>query len=176
MPTIDDGAISLREKPGRDLWPIRVVRSTAIIIAIPLWLGACSLPQRSEPAPIASPTPPVALKPTPGPIALVPSMTGTPLPPPAPARPPAPPPRPATAVATAPPLAPPPAPAAAPPVAPPPPLASTQPAAPPAAPATADAIAAPPSIPCPPGTMAMWSEPDLAGTPVAICRRLAPPR
>jgi hypothetical protein len=178
MPDIDDAAIALSEKPAREARRIRLVRSAAIVLALSAWLGACAPSEPAAPAPLTSPSPPITVTPLPGPnppvaanpstgpIALAPSMTGAPAtaPPPKPtppatAEPPAP-----TAVASP---APAPPPASAQPVASPPPPVSTQPAG--------DSTAAAAIGPCPSGTIAVWSEPDLAGTPVAICRRLRPP-
>jgi hypothetical protein len=157
MPGIDDRAIVLRQQPSRGGSSCRVVRSVAIISAIPLWLGACSpIGQSTSQAAVASP--PTTVKPLPGPIVLAPSMTG----PLALAPPPAPPPTPAPALAM-----PAPPPGAA--------LAVAIPALPPG-PTTAVEIPTFASVPCPPGAIAMWGEPDMSGTPVPICRRLGPPR
>jgi len=173
MPEAGNRAIALRQKPRGDAWGRRGVRSWAfspracpvgaIITVIPLWLGACSPSEPAAQAPPASLGSSITVQPLTGPIALAPSVTGapapaaaTPEPSPMPAPPPAPPPAPAPAVAMP---APPPAPA---------PVAE---ASPPPAPAPV-AATPPPAIFCPPGATAVWSEPDLAGTPVAICRRL----
>src|SRR5216684_3469358 len=81
MPDIDDAAIALREKVGRDVWRI----AAAIAVTIPLWLGACSPVQHSAPPAAADTSPPTIVEPPPGPIALAPSIIGTPAPLPAPA-------------------------------------------------------------------------------------------
>jgi hypothetical protein len=164
MPAIDDRRIVLRGNSSCDAWPNRVVRSLAMISAIPLWLGACSSIGGSTPQAAATP---ITVERSLGPILLAPSMTG--LPP--------------VAVPLAPPLKP--APGLATPAQPAPPA----PAAPPAGPAVTHAAPSPPpglttsvEIPtfapvlCPPGTIAMWGESDMSGTPVAVCRRVGPPR
>jgi 2-oxoglutarate dehydrogenase E2 component (dihydrolipoamide succinyltransferase) len=149
MPEIEDAAIALWETPGQRAWRHRAVRSAAIVIVVPLWLGACA-PITVEPStgPIASPASPITAEPSAGPIALAPSMTGAPAPAPAPL------PEPAPAVAAPEPL-PPPAPA-------------------PAEAAAVETPAAP--SPCPPGQIAVISKPDMAGTPVVLCRRPYAPR
>jgi len=179
MPDIDDGATPRTEKPGGEVW--RAVRLAAIVIAIAPWLGACSPGRPPAPAPApgavsrpaiavqslppAAPGPSINEKPLAGPIALAPSMTGAP---PAASAPPALRPEPPAVSAT--PAAPaPPTPAPAPVAMPAPPPA---PAVGMPAPAPIAATPQPSAISCPPGATAVWSEPDLAGTPVAICRRL----
>lgn len=161
MPTIDD-----RPRTG-------TVRSAAVVVVLALSAGACA-PMKNPPAPTAAAAAPIKVEPLPGPIALAPSFTGTPV---AASSPPA---QPTPAVAdeaTA--VNPVPVPAAA---------AATRPAAP--IPAAAVATSAPaPVAPegsapvaggglpqCPPGTIAMWSQPDVVGTRVGICHALQPPR
>jgi hypothetical protein len=164
MHDIDDGTISARKKSGNDASRPHL-RSAAIVVALTALLAACSLVQPKPTEAAAEASPPVVTEPL-GPIALAPSLTGVPTPPPAPVRPEA-------ARITAVPLAPPaPPPPEAPPIAavPPPPPTPAEPAAPPPAPAAAIPATVP--IICPPGSIAMWSEPDLAGTAVPICRRL----
>ena len=170
MPTID-----LLPAGSRGRWRAAVI--AAIIVGIPAWLGACGLMQEWPPpetaginARMVEPSPGAT---APGPIVLAPSITG------APASPPAPPSPPATPVAAAPtpplsrPLPPPAMPVAVPPAPP-------EPAIPVAA--RAPAPAAPVDIPtfapasCPPGAIAMLSEPDAAGVPALICRRVGRPR
>lgn len=51
-----------------------------------------------------------------------------------------------------------------------------KPAAPPAEPPASTAMSAAAPARCPPGSIAMWSQPDAAGTAVSICRRLNPAR
>ncbi len=116
----------------------------------------------STPAPVAAGTSPPAVEAMPGPIALAPSMTGVPAPSPAPARPLPPPPARSIAVAT--------------PAPPPRPAAAVEIPTPPPTPFAAVGIPTVAPFPCPPGAIAMWSEPDVAGTPVPICRRLSPPQ
>jgi hypothetical protein len=50
--------------------------------------------------------------------------------------------------------------------------------APPSPPSAAAAVEIPTFAPvaCPPGAIAMWSAPDSAGAPVAICRPFHPSR
>jgi hypothetical protein len=179
MPEIEDAAIAPRENPGHRAWHHRTARSWAfspracpvgaIVVAVPLWLGACAPADRSAPTPfagssapitvepstgpIASPGAPIIAEPSAGPIALAPSMTSAPAP--------------------APVLAPPPEPAPA--VAAPEPLPAVAAAEPPPAPAAAAAAETPvaPS-PCPPGQIAVISKPDMAGTPVVLCRQHYP--
>jgi hypothetical protein len=166
MATIDDGPLSQGGKPGRAPRQVRVVRPVAVtraviravIVAIPVWLGACAL-MEDWPPPTAAGINPPAVEPAPGPIALAPSMTGGPAAVPSPVA------APARPLAPSRPLPPLPAPAAA--VAMP---------APPPAPSAAVVIPTFAPILCPPGAIAMWSEPDAAGTPVPICRRFHPSR
>jgi len=158
MPDIDDAAIALREKVGRDVWRI----AAAITVTIPLWLGACSPVQHPAPPAAADTGPPTIVEPPPGPIALAPSITGTPAPLPAPA--------PAVAMLAPPPLAP----VAA--VALPPPAPTVAMPAPPPAPAPAVETAATAPSPCPPGATPVMSKPDMAGIPVLLCRRAQPTR
>ena len=151
----------------------RGVARAAGITAL-FWLGACmpaEPPGSGEETAAAAPAVPVESAGPVGPVALAPSMTGMSA---APTEPPV-----RSTAAAPPPPAPEPAPVA---VAPPPP---PPPPAPPApeptvvvAAAPADAATAPPapSIVCPPDSVAMWSKPDLAGVPAAICHQLGPPR
>ena len=163
MPDIDDSAIVRTGKHGRCRRRVRAVGSAAMIVALPLWLLACSPIEHPAPLAVADLGPPTADEPAPGPIALAPAFTGTPAP--APARRP----RPAPAVAT---------------TAPPSALAMETVAlsAPPPAPTIAVATAMPPPTlavaaesaapsPCPPGATAVMSKPDMAGIPVLLCRR-----
>ncbi|HEV2335413.1 MAG TPA: hypothetical protein VGS13_07945 [Stellaceae bacterium] len=58
-------------------------------------------------------------------------------------------------------------------------LPPAQSPAPPPEPAPAIAMPEPPPpapSPCPPGQIATWSKPDMAGTPVVLCRPLNPGR
>ncbi len=168
MPEIDDSMIAPSEKPGRDGWWIGVAWSAPIMVAMPLWLGACLPIEHPAPPAIADISAPTIVEPPPGPIALAPTFTGTP----APALAPRPTPVPAVAM-------PPPPPAL--------PVEAVALAAPPPVPISAVAMAAPPptlavavesapvaSSPCPPGATAVMSKPDMAGIPVLLCRR--PPR
>jgi pyruvate dehydrogenase E2 component (dihydrolipoamide acetyltransferase) len=115
---------------------------------------------------------PPAVEPARGPIVLAPGMTGAP--------PAAPSPVPARPVAASRPVPAPPLPAAAVEMSAPPPASAPTPerAMPVAVPMSSAAVEIPTFAPvsCPPGAIAMWSEPDVTGTPVAICRRLPPPR
>jgi hypothetical protein len=153
MPGIDDAAIVLKENPVRGACWIGVLWPAAIIVAMPLWVGACA-PVAEAPLPAATgaSSPTIAEAPL-GPIALAPNITGTPLPPPTPA----------SAVAI-------PAPPSSMPVA-----AVALPPEPPPAPVAVETPAAAPS-PCPPGATAVLSKPDMSGTPVLLCRRLPPTR
>lgn len=171
MPVISDRPFTQGGKLLRWQAPV----AAASIIATSVWLGACGMMQDWPPpdatgtqrpaveaarhAPGAIAPGPIAPGPiAPGPIVLAPGMTGVP------------PPTPAHAMAAAP------APASAPPsrTVPPAPAPLAAPAA--AMPAAAvDIPTVAPAI-CPPGTVAMWSQPDAAGAPVAICRRLGPLR
>jgi 2-oxoglutarate dehydrogenase E2 component (dihydrolipoamide succinyltransferase) len=162
MPEIEDAAFALWETPGQRAWRHRAARSAAIVIVVPLWLGACAPADHSAPAPLASPGAPITVEPSTGPIAspgspstaepstgpiaLAPTMTGAPAPEPAPLPEPAP--------------------------------AAPEPLPPPApAPAEAAAVETPAApSPCPPGQIAVISKPDMAGTPVVLCRRPYPPR
>jgi hypothetical protein len=166
MPTID-----LLPAGSRGRWPAAVI--AAIIVGIPAWLlGACGLMQEL-PAPEAAGIDARMVEPSPGPIAsgpivLAPSMTGAPVPPTTPPSPPA---TPVVAVAPTPPLSrplpPPIIPVAAPPAPPALAIPVAMPAPAPAAPVDIPTFA---PVSCPPGAIAMWSEPDAAGTPVPICR------
>jgi hypothetical protein len=171
MPIIDDTTSLHRGMRCAVPQRLEAIRSAAIILAIPLWLGACSpltdetTVSTTDIAPGASAEPAQG---PPGPVVLAPGLTGERLlPPAAPTRATAPPPAPVTAAAPPPP--PPPAPVAAEAAAPPTPAA---------APAPIAAAAAPPAVPisCPPGSIAMWSQPDVVGAAVPICHRLNPPR
>jgi hypothetical protein len=160
MPDTDRRAIAPREKPGHNLRRKRLAWLAASLIAMPLWLGGCAPIEPLPPPAVADTGPPAAaVEPATGPIALAPSITGTPAP--APGR--------APAVVIPEPL--PPIPAAA--VAMPAPPPAPAPAA--AIPAAAVESPAEPS-PCPPGLIATWSKPDMAGMPVLLCRRAPPPR
>src|SRR6266567_3294202 len=86
MPDIADGWVAPREKTGRAAWRIGAVRSAMTAVAIALWLGACSPVEHPAPPAVADISPPTIVEPPPGPIALAPSITGTPVPPPAPVR------------------------------------------------------------------------------------------
>ena len=124
-----------RSGEGCAMRDMPIVRSGAVMLVTALYLAAC--------VPIENSAPPAAAAPAAGPIALAPSMTGTPAPPPAPVIPwPA----------------------------PPTPAAPASMSTPPAAVATP--VAAPSPSPCPPGAIAMLSKPDFGGTPVPICHRL----
>ena len=148
MRDIDNRPLAREDTSGGDPWRIRTVRPvamivaimSAIILAVPLWLGACSLIEIKPFEAAADGSPSIAPEPIPGPIALAPSMTGT-----------APPARPSVP-------------------------APVRHLTPPPVPPTAVAIPVAALAPCPPGSIAMWSEPDVTGTPVPICRRLPPPR
>ncbi|HEV8679481.1 MAG TPA: hypothetical protein VGQ90_08915 [Stellaceae bacterium] len=179
MPSSDDGK---RSRPGR-------FGSALILTALSLLIGACA--PINESAPPGAANSPIAAEPLPGPIALAPSITGAPAASSTPRRS-------APAVATQTP-SPEPIEAAATPALPPTPTATV--AAPaaspkpvpavatPATPATAVAAPAPTasvedSVPiptgplpqCPPGTIAMWSKPDIIGTRVGICHTPRPPK
>src|SRR5579862_520064 len=162
MPSIADNAISYCAARVR-LRRRRSALPAVMIIAGLCGLAACApLQQGTAPPPAnAAAKAPIKTEKLPAPVALAPSLTGDP-PPSAPARPAAPPPPAATAV-------PPPHPPAA---APAPPPAPT----PVAAAATVPVRPPPPGVTCPLGTLGMWGEPDVTGTPVYICRQLSPPR
>src|SRR6266478_4657062 len=165
MPDIDDSTIVRRGKRGCGGRRIGVVWSAAIIVATPLWLGACSPIEHPAPPTIAEISELTTAEPPPGPIALAPAFTGTPAPmlvqrpkPVLAVATPAPPPvMPVEAVALA-----------APPPAPIPAVATAAP--PPALAVAAESAPAAPS-PCPPGATAVMSKPDMAGIPVLLCRR-----
>ena len=158
MPSIADNAISYcaaRVGPRR-----RRSALPAVMIIVGLCgVAACApLPQGAAAAPAsAAANAPIKTEKLPAPVALAPNLTGN-APPPAPARPAAPPPPAATAV-------PPPRPPAAAPAPTPVAAAAAAPVRPP-----------PPGVTCPLGTLGMWGEPDVTGTPVYICRQLSPPR
>lgn len=161
MPTIADRALSRGGKSGRR--PAAMIAPAIIAIPVwlgPVWLGACA-PMQDWPPPATAGTNPPTVEPAPcpitsapigpgpitsAPIVLAPSMTGAAAPPPAPTH-------------TAAPVPPP-----------------SRPAPPPAMPAAAVDIPTFAPVSCPPGAVAMWSGPDAAGVPVAICRRLQPQR
>src|SRR5215470_9049375 len=94
MPDLDKSLSAAIAQPGCDL----LIRKAAVIIAMPLWLAACSaiensLPSIAETGPtaVAEASLPFVADTPPGPIPLAPSITGTPflapalLPAPAPA-------------------------------------------------------------------------------------------
>src|SRR5437762_10900895 len=80
MPVIDDSTIVRRGKRGCWGRRIGVAWSAAIIVAMPLWLGACSPIEHPAPPAIADISAPTIVEPPPGPIALAPAFTGTPAP------------------------------------------------------------------------------------------------
>jgi hypothetical protein len=185
MPTINDRPLPQSARPGCDPWRAAVVRSAAIAIAMSLGIAACAPIKNSAPQAGAGASPPIKVEPLPGPISLAPRITGAPASSAAPSHRPASPPTPATAVA-APASQSVPAAAVATPAAPPkrtPAAAPTPKSAPTVAtPTPIDSPADVGPIPtgqlpsCPPGTIAMWSEPDVIGTRVGICHALQPPR
>ncbi|HVB14993.1 MAG TPA: hypothetical protein VNF04_00510 [Stellaceae bacterium] len=169
MRRIGDQATRYRDGPGRDRQP------AAIMLALLFGLAACAPIKPGEPPKTtASPNPPVTTERL-APVALAPGMTGGPaaspsakpaatpsVSPVAAAAPPAEPPAPASPPATPP--------AATPPAAIPP--AATRAAATPAVAAAPPAPPPPPGVSCPLGTIGMWSQPDIIGKPVYICRQL----
>jgi hypothetical protein len=198
MPTIDDRSFMAQRENRRcsvaGMGDAARTVIAAVIVAVPLWAGASALnqeagagtsnqPPAAEPArgPIvlapsmtgaSTSNQPPAVEPARGPIVLAPSINGAP-----PAAPSAVPARP---VAASRPVLAPPLPAAAVKIPAPPPASAPTPegamhvALP--MPSAADEIPTFAPVSCPPGAIAMWSEPDLTGTPAAICRRLPPPR
>lgn len=167
MRRIGDQATRSCDRPGRDR------QSAAILLALLFGLAACAPIKEGAPAKTtAGPNPPVTTEKL-APVALAPGMTGGPAAPPSAKPSPSPA---ATAAPPAEPAAPPAAtPAAATPAAPTP-AAATPPAATPAVAAAPPAPPPPPGVSCPLGTIGMWSQPDIIGTPVYICRQLNPPR
>jgi len=169
MPDINNSATARTGKSSRGIPGVGVLGSAAIIVAMPLWLLACSPIEHPAPRAAADIGPPTIAEPASGPIALAPSITGTatleaaPRPVSAPALATNTPP-PAMRVETA--ALPEPLPAPTPAVA--------MPAPPPIAVATAESTATP--SPCPPGATAVMSKPDMAGIPVLLCRHLPVPR
>jgi hypothetical protein len=162
MPDIDDSTIARRGKHSRGRGRIEAGWSATIIVAMPLWLLACSPIEHPTPLATADISGSTIDEPPPGPIALAPAFTGTPTPAPAVAVAALPPALPVEAVALA---APPPAPIPAVAMAAPPPVLA----------AVVESAAAAPS-PCPPGATVVMSKPDMAGIPVLLCRRSPPPR
>jgi hypothetical protein len=202
MPTIDDRLFMARRENRRcsvaGMGDAARTVIAAVIVAVPLWAGACALNQDWVPQAAAGTSNQLpAVEPARGPIVLAPSMTGagTSNQPPAvePARGPI---ALAPSMTGAPPAAPSPVPAR--------PVAASRPVPAPALPAAAIEMPMPPPasaptpegamhvalpmssaadeiptfapVSCPPGAIAMWGEPDATGTPAAICRRLPPPR
>jgi len=148
MRRIGDQATRYRDGPGRDRQP------AAIILALLFGLAACAPIKPGEPPKTtASPNPPVTTERL-APVALAPGMTGGPAASPSATRS-------ASPVAAAAPASPPAIPAVATPAAATPAVAAAPPAPPP-----------PPGVSCPLGTIGMWSQPDIIGQPVYICRQL----
>ena len=148
MRRIGDQAARYRDGPGRDRQP------AAIILALLFGLAASAPIKPGEPPKTtASPNPPVTTERL-APVALAPGMTGGPAASPSATRS-------ASPVAAAAPASPP---------------AAIPPAATPAVAAAPPAPPPPPGVSCPLGTIGMWSQPDIIGKPVYICRQLNPPR
>jgi hypothetical protein len=164
MPTINDRSLSQKAKAGRALWRPAVVRPAAIAVALSLGIAGCAPVKNSEPSAAAGARSPIKVELLPGPSSLAPSITGAAAASSAPTRRPASPPAPAAAAAS-------PAPA-------PPPTPATAAAAPAPTVSPADAVPIPTGklASCPPGTIAMWSEPDVIGVRVAICHALRSPK
>ena len=127
-------------------WPIRAARLVVVIAAVALWLGACA-PMEDRPPPTAAGTNPPSVEPTPAPGPIALAPSITGAAAPVPA-----------------------------PVPVPPPLPPPLPLPPPPVPAAAVEIPTFAPASCPPGAIAMWSAPDSAGAPVAICRPFHPTR
>ena len=148
MRRIGDQAARYRDGSGRDRQP------AAIMLALLFGLAACApIKQGEPPKTTASPNPPVTTERL-APVALAPGMTGGPAASPSATRS-------ASPVAAAAPASPPAIPAVATPAAATPAVAAAPPAPPP-----------PPGVSCPLGTIGMWSQPDIIGQPVYICRQL----
>ncbi len=84
-----DGAISRRKKLGGDAARRHLARSAVIVVALTAVLAACSLVQLKPLEAAGEASPLVVTEPL-GPIALAPSLTGVPTPPPGPVQPAAP--------------------------------------------------------------------------------------
>jgi hypothetical protein len=129
-------------------------RGLAVLdLVVVIALAGCVTTERTIPEPLAAGKPlsdsaaaekAVAIEKLAGPTALAPALTQ-----PAPAASPTAPVRAATAA-----------------------VAPVTPSAPAANPDAKPAAAARTPTPCPAGTLGMWSEPDVTGTPVYICRKL----
>src|SRR6266851_4103785 len=78
MPDIDDSTIARRGKHSRGRGRIGAGWSAAIIVAIPLWLLACSPIEHPTPLATADISGSTIDEPPPGPIALAPAFTATP--------------------------------------------------------------------------------------------------